>query len=445
MSSDYFGKLPSLIHSISAIGLSLQSAAPCPNKGGRPARLALSKLVAALAWHVLQECGTFSKNTAMLLGVWMADASLSERRTSLGSKPWTEALDAFLARPAAGDNVPEETSYAGFRLVGVDGTTFNVANTPTMKATAVKTKTRRGEAAFCRISCVALAALGSHRPLAVRIGENGESEGALAESILHALGEDDLLIADRYYGSGKWMARLEAIPSKPLFLLRVQERFGAQRLRTLADASRLVHVKDPDRNSPILVREIKAKVKRPGSRWTKVRFWTNLLDEKRFPAMELVALYARRWEQEIAFRELKEHLHSDVILKSHTIPTAVQEICALFMAQAIVVSARREIATSQDVPILQISFEKVLVACRHLCWLWAIAGDEIKPDIWAKIVKKAMQELAWQATKPRRKRTCPRKVRQPVRKWPRLMKNTYEKGEILCRIRKSRVSERHCP
>ena len=426
-----------MIRSLSAICTSSLPAKPSLCKGGRPARLAVSKLVAALAWHVLQGCGTFSKNTTMLLGVRMADASLSERRTSLGSKPWTEALDAFLAHPTAATHTPVEVSYKGLRLVGVDGTTFNVANTPTVKESATKTKTRRGEAAFFRISCVALAALGSHRPLAVRIGEDGQSEGALAESILPALGEDDLLIADRYYGSGKWMARLEALPSKPLFLLRVQERFGAQRKRTLPDGSRLVHVKDPDQKSLILVREIQAKVKRPGRRWTKVRFWTNLLNEKRFPALELVALYARRWEQEIAFRELKEHLHSDILLKSHTIPTAVQEICALFMAQAIVASARKEVATSQDVPILQISFEKILVACRHLCWLWAIAGSEIKPDTWARIAKKVMQELVWQATSPRRKRSCPRKVRQPVRKWPRLMKNTYEKGEILCRIRKS--------
>lgn len=436
MSNDYFGKLQSLVRSISALCPSPPTSMSTLSKGGRPARLAVSKLIAALCWHVLQGCGTFSKSTAMLLGMWMADASLSERRTSLGSRPWTEALEAFLAIPSATDNLPE-ASYGGLRLVGVDGTTFNVANTPTVKATAVKTKSRRGEAAFFRISCVALAALGSHRPLAVRIGEGGESEGALAESILYALGEDDLLIADRYYGSGKWMARLEALPSKPFFLLRVQERFGAQRVKTLSDGSRLVHVKDPDQKSLILVREIKAKVKRPGSRWTKVRFWTNLLDEKRFPAMELAALYARRWEQEIAFRELKEHLHSDILLKSHTIPTAVQEVCALFMAQAIVVAARMEVATSQDVPFLQISFEKVLVACRQLCWLWAIAGDEIKPDTWARITKKAMQEIAWQATKPRRKRTCPRKVRQPVRKWPRLFKNTYGKGEIQCRIRKS--------
>lgn len=78
-----------------------------------------------------------------------------------------------------------------------------ICNTPTEKATAEKSKIRRGEVAFYRISCVALAALCSHRPLAVRIGEGGESEDAFAESILHVLGDDNLLIADRYYGMRK--------------------------------------------------------------------------------------------------------------------------------------------------------------------------------------------------------------------------------------------------
>jgi hypothetical protein len=154
----------------------------------------------------------------MFLGRRMSDGSLSERRTSLGTTPWIEAMETFLANTTAGDDAPE-ASYKGLRLVGVDGTTFNVGNTPTMKDTATKTKTRRGEAAFYRISCVALAALGSHRPLAVRIGEAGESEGALAARIIGQVGENDLLIADRYYGSGKWVARLDALPSKPWFLL----------------------------------------------------------------------------------------------------------------------------------------------------------------------------------------------------------------------------------
>jgi len=90
-------------------------------------------MVAALACHVLQGSGTFSQNVALQLGTRLSDASLSERRTSLGTAPWKAALEKFLGLLTDGDNAPG-ASYQGLRLVGVDGTTFNVGNTPTMKA-----------------------------------------------------------------------------------------------------------------------------------------------------------------------------------------------------------------------------------------------------------------------------------------------------------------------
>lgn len=393
-------------------------------------------LIAALAWHVLQPCGTFSASLAMQKGIRMSDSALSERRQSLGTGPWLEALDAVFSKAASYSDDPRLT-FGGFRIVGVDGTTFNCANTPPLKATALKTRTRRGTAAFFRISCVALCELGAHRPLAVRIGQHEESEAHLATQVVERLTEDDLLVADRYYGSGKWVARLSSLPSAPMFLLRVQERLGAITQKKLRDGSRLVLVKDPQTKALLTVREIKARVRRPGKKWTLVRFWTNLLDESRFPARDLVSLYAMRWEQEVAFREIKLHLHGQPILSSHTLPTAVQEICALFMAQAIVVEARMKTSTGQNIPVLEVSFQKTLATCRNLCWLWGVAGNEIGGELWMRIVKRAEQELVWQASKPRRSRSCPRKVRQPIKKWPRLLKNQYERGKFESRIRKS--------
>ena len=72
------------------------------------------------------------------------------------------------------------------------------------------------------------------------------------------------------------------------------------------------------------------------------------MDELCYPAEELIALYAMRWEQEIAFREIKEHLHKNTILLSHTPVTAVQEICALFMAQAMVSRARCAVGINSE-------------------------------------------------------------------------------------------------
>jgi hypothetical protein len=404
-------------------------------KTGRPPRLPASDIVAGLAWHVMQPGGTFAYHVSMLTGQRLSESALSERRQSLGTTPWLNALDVFL-KPFADLQLHPHAFYKGLRLVGVDGTTLSVANTPQVKTKVKKMKSRRGKAAFFKIGCAAAFELGTHVPLAVRIGENGESEGALAAAMVEIFKEGDLVIGDRYYGNGKWAVRLMSIPDSPFFMVRVKEMLNATTIQMLSDGSRLVKVKNPDTGEDIILRQIKAKVRRPGKKWVKIRFWTNLLDHKLYPAKELIPLYAMRWEQEIAFREIKEYLHGTNLLLSHTTVTAVQEICALFMAQAVIASVRSDAACNHSIPIMQVSFARTLDACRNLCWLLSIGKNIITPEQMSEITELIHQELVSQASKPRRKRSCQRKVRQPVNKWPRLMKNGYDKGEFEYEIRK---------
>jgi hypothetical protein len=282
-----------------------------------------------------------------------------------------------------------------------------------------------------------LVELGTHSPLALRIGEKEESESVLAAAVVEHLTAEDLIIADRYYGNGKWAGQFLDMPQNPMFLLRVQERFKAVTMEKLKDGSRIVAVQDPQSDMPVLLREVKGKVRRPGKKWVKVRFWTNLFDEVRYPAEELIALYAMRWEQEIAFREIKEHLFGNNILLSHTPITAVQEICALFMAQAMVCRARCLAGINYNVPIMLVSYQKTLDACRNLCWLITIFGVNLTKHQMMAIINHIDRDLAKQLSPPRRKRSCPRAVRQPINKWPRLMKNAYDKGSFEYEVRKS--------
>jgi hypothetical protein len=382
----------------------------------------------------MQPTATFAHNLATLTGKKLSDSALSERRQALGIKPWLEALDGTL-QPVAEPAVHPGAFFKGLRLVGVDGTTFSVANTPSVKRCIVKTKARRGNAAFHRVSCVALAELGTHTPVSVRVAENGESEAVLAGRIVSQLHEDDLLIADRYYGSGKWVARLRALSQHPYFLLRVQERFKSRRVRRLPDGSCIVTVKDPDTGEHLTLREIKGSVGRKGHRWVKVRFWTNVRDHKKYPAHQLLRLYGMRWEQEIAFQELKRYLQDDNLLRSHTPVTAVQEICSLFMAQAIVARIRSRTAANHNTPILQISFGKTLAACRNFGWLISFAGDILTEKQVRQIADLIENQICRQQSNKRRHRSCPRMVRQPIDKWHRLMKNHYETGEFVFKLR----------
>ena len=79
----------------------------------------------------------------------------------------------------------------------------------------------------------------------------------------------------------------------------------------------------------VRMREIFARIERKGCKPVTVRLWTSLLEPELYPAHELVMLYARRWEHEVYYREMKIEMRGGSLLHSHTPQTAAQEIAAL--------------------------------------------------------------------------------------------------------------------
>ncbi len=61
-------------------------------------------------------------------------------------------------------------------MLALDGTQFSLTNTPQIKRTRPKAKSRRGRAAFAKITTDVLLEVGLYNPLAAAIGRHGESE-----------------------------------------------------------------------------------------------------------------------------------------------------------------------------------------------------------------------------------------------------------------------------
>ncbi|WP_258534584.1 transposase [Streptomyces sp. PT12] len=59
-----------------------------------------------------------------------------------------------------------------------------------------------------------------------------------------------------------------------------------------------------------------------------IRLITSLTDHEKYPAAELVTLYAQRWEIELVRDEIKTHQRGRVVLRSHTPDGARQEVYA---------------------------------------------------------------------------------------------------------------------
>ena len=87
--------------------------------------------------------------------------------------------------------------------------------------------------------------------------------------------------------------------------------------------------------------------------------------------------------------------------------------------------------------MLRISFGKTLVLIRSL-WVTLAAGEGIINQKQAGALTRRVLDLLAQTLLPvRRKRSCPRKVRQPVSSWPRLAENSYSLGKTQYEILKA--------
>lgn len=174
---------------------------------------------------------------------------------------------------------------------------------------------------------------------------------------------------------------------------------------------------------------------KPGSKkWTEVRIWTTLLDEKTYPAMELMKLYGFRWEHEIFYKDLKICMRGGDVLQSHTPETAAQEVAALLMACSIMAEQRLTASRSGKLNPLNISFIKTLENMNSLWAILAVSEGLLDETTTHEILNRVRQMIIRQATPPRRKRTCPRKVRQPVGSWPRLIGNESNEGSYVFEI-----------
>ena len=403
------------------------------SKAGAPPKLKDIELMAGLVFHVCQPSGVLSEHIRHLTNKHFSDSSLSERRQTMDWPLWV-ALMSHACGPLAQEKQHPGAFYKGLRLIGIDGTTWNVANTPPIKKKVRKTTSRRKAAAFHRLSGAVLYELGLHNPITARFGLDGEAELALAAQLWPLLQKDWLLIADRYYGVGKVVGILSRLDSKPAFLLRIRKNLKVAIIEVLPDGSALIEVIDSQAGEKILLREIRARVRRRSGQWVSIRLWTNLLDCKTYPARELVQLYAMRWEQEIAFKELKIDIKRDSLLLSHTLCTATQEVAALLMAQALIVRARLATADFGRVPVLCISFVRTLQAFRAVWMTFAIIEDLLPKRIRRIFVHRVLEILVAQQSPPRRPRSCPRAVRQPIHKWPRLLKNTSSSGDFSYKV-----------
>ena len=259
-------------------------------------------------------------------------SAIFQARARLGSEP-VAALFARVARPIGQVDTPG-VWLAGRRLVAVDGTCLDVADTAENAAHFGRPGVSKGEqAAFPMARVVALAECGTHAMFAAQVGTYGQSEATLTETLLAELAPGMVLLADRgFFSYALWR---KAIATGADLLWRVRtDRAGPKptHLQDLPDGSWLAHLQQRHsaaarRAEPMLVRVVDYTIDDGRDNPANYRLLTTLLDPDEASATDLAAAYTQRWEIELAFDELKTHQRgARMVLRSKSPDLVLQEI-----------------------------------------------------------------------------------------------------------------------
>lgn len=283
-------------------------------------------------------------------------SGISQARSRLGEAP-LEQLFRRVAQPVATLATPATPGafYRGRRLVSIDGTTLDVADTKVNARAFGRPTATRGTSAFPQLRLVGLVETGTHVVFAAALAPYATSELALAPEVLAALRPDMLCLADRFFPSfDLWQ---HATTTGAALLWRIRKNARLPVLERLADGSYRSelrptwHSRATDRR-PIPVRVIEYTLPKVRGAEPLYRLVTTLLDETTAPAEELAVLYHERWEIEGTIDEFKTHLKgAQVVLRSRTPDLVRQEVWGLLLAHYAVRGLLHEAAvTAPDGP-----------------------------------------------------------------------------------------------
>jgi hypothetical protein len=285
-------------------------------------------------------------------------SGISQARTRVGWEPLRQLHDEVVG-PIATQRT-KGAWYRSWRLVSMDGSTLDVADTKENQRAFGRPGANRGKSAYPQLRFVSLVENGTHVLFASQMAEYARGETTLAQQVLPALRPGMLCLADRqFFGFQLWR---QARATGADLLWRIKKNLRLPCEKRLPDGSyrSRIYPSERDRrhnNNGVVVRVIDYRLAGVAGAEPIYRLVTTLLDPETAPASELAALYQERWEIETALDELKTHLRgARIVLRSKTPNLVRQEFYGFLMAHFAIRGLMHEAALQADVDPDRLSF-----------------------------------------------------------------------------------------
>lgn len=299
-------------------------------------------------------------------------SAISRARRRLGPAP-LERLFTWSCESLAGSRHPRGYAF-GLLLVAMDGTVLDVPHTAE-NAAAFGPPPQAGRdrgGGYPQARLLALVACGTRTVIDAAFGARKTSEHELAATLARRgkAGPGMLILADRNFGGYPLVSQFFRLGADLVWRVRADRILP--RIAEFADGSYLSVITEPQdgkrramarhrgRPAPAVPRGIPVRVVeaditvQPADgppRTEAYRLVATLYDTSKAPALEIAAVYARRWDIESGYRELKASLRRQPVLRSATPDGITQEIYALLIAHQLIQATRAEAAASPRTPL----------------------------------------------------------------------------------------------
>src|SRR6266542_463561 len=202
---------------------------------------------------------------------------------------------------------------------------------------------------FPQARLVTLVACGTRWILAARLGCSGLSEQHLVDQLLDTLLPGTLNLADRnFFSMARWVRCTATGAHLAWRVKNGAKSLPARIVRVLSDGSAVLRLHESD-----------------AMLTSRFRILTTLLDHEQYPAGQIAAVYAERWQVEVIYLRVKSTLRgAGTRLRGQTPALAVQEIWGLLTVYNALVGLAVAAAVVLGVDPDAISFAAVLALTR---------------------------------------------------------------------------------